>query len=294
MHRHHASVLIGAAGWLLLAAASLARATPTGATGAPAPGAAPVVASAPSAAAPASSAPFTVLITGSSRGIGFELARQYAEAGWTVIATARRPAESRALVELAAAHRNVRLEPLDVVDGASVTALAQRLAGVPIDVLLNNAGDTDEFRGQSFQQLAHERFGYLMELNAHGPIRVSEALFANVEAGRQKKIVAVSSLAGSFGAKGGGMPGGYWYKSSKAALDMLMLTLAQDVRPKGVIVACLSPGQVDTHGYAARGMNMPGMVDVRVSVEGLRRVIDGLTMERSGTFIRYSGEPVPW
>jgi NAD(P)-dependent dehydrogenase (short-subunit alcohol dehydrogenase family) len=245
-------------------------------------------------AARAADPPATVLITGSSRGIGFELARQYAEAGWTVYATARKPAESKALAELAARQRNVRLETLDVVDAASVESLAKRLAGVPIDVLINNAGDTDQFRGQSFGKLAHDRFAYAMELNAHGPIRVIEALFPNVLAGRQKKIVAVSSLAGSFGAKGGGMPGGYWYKSSKAALNMLIVSLAQDLKAQGVIVAALSPGQVDTQGYAARGITMPGTVDVKVSVAGLRKVIDGLTSEQSGTFIRYTGEVQPW
>lgn len=248
----------------------------------------------PPAAAAAAATPGTVLVTGASRGIGFEFVRQYAEAGWTVIATARRPQESKSLVELAAKHRNLRLEQLDVVDAASVAALQQRLAGVPIDVLLSNAGDTDQFRGQSFGALAHDRFGYLMELNAHGPIRVIEALIGNVEAGRQKKILAVSSLAGSFGAKGGGMPGGYWYKASKAALNMIMVSLAQDLKPRGMIVACLSPGQVDTQGYAARGITIPGMVDIGVSVGGMRKVIDELTPERSGSFIRYGGELQPW
>ncbi len=129
------------------------------------------------AAQAAGEMPGTVLITGSSRGIGFELARQYAEAGWTVIATARRPTESAQLAALAKSSSRVRLETLDVVDGASVAALAERLKGVPIDVLINNAGDTDQFRGQNFGKLAHDRFSYLMELNAHGPIRVAEALF---------------------------------------------------------------------------------------------------------------------
>ncbi len=236
----------------------------------------------------------TVLVTGSSRGIGLELVRQYAERGYTVIATARKPAEAKNLVELAAARKNVRLEALDVVDAASVAALAERLKGQPIDILINNAGDTDEFRGQFFSKLAHDRFAYAMELNAHGPIRVAEALYPNVLASQQKKILAVSSLAGSFGANGGGMPGGYWYKSSKAALNMLMLTLANDSKAKGVIVACLSPGQVDTHGYAARGITMPGTVDIKVSVGGLVNVIDKLTMAQTGQFIRFTGEVQPW
>jgi NAD(P)-dependent dehydrogenase (short-subunit alcohol dehydrogenase family) len=250
------------------------------------------------AATAASSAPAgaagTVLITGASRGLGFEFARQYAEAGWTVIATARRPTESERLVALAKERSNVRIEALDVVDEQSVAALAQRLHGVPIDVLINNAGDTDQFRGQSFGKLAHDRFDYMMRLNAQGPLRVSEALFPNVLAGRDKKILAVSSLAGSFGVKGGGMPGGYWYKGAKAALNMMMFSLAQDVRERGVIVACLSPGQVDTQGYAARGITIPGTTDIAVSVGGMRQVIAGLTMQQSGSFIRFSGEPQPW
>jgi len=242
----------------------------------------------------AADSPGSVLITGASRGIGFEFARQYAEAGWQVFATARNPQGSENLTALATAHANVRLEQLDVIDGDSIAALAKRLDGAPIDVLINNAGDTDGFRGQIFGKLAHDRFNYAMELNAHGPIRVAEALYPNVLASRQKRIVAITSLAGSFGVKGGGMPGGYWYKASKSALNMLMLSLAADVRAEGVTVACLSPGTVDTQGLAERGMAMPGMIDVKVSVTGMRKVIDGLSLDSTGAFIRYNGEPQPW
>ena len=256
-----------------------------------APGARAAPAPAPT---PATVAPGTVLVTGSSRGIGFELVRQYTEAGWNVIATARKPQEAARLVELAGRHPKLRLEALDVTDGASVAALRDRLAGTPIDVLINNAGDTDGFRGQSLGSLDHARFGYMMELNAHGPIRVAEALLPNVEASGQKKILTVSSLAGSMGARGGGMPGGYWYKASKAALNMLVLSMAADLKARGVLVAALSPGQVDTQGYAARGIVMPGSIDIGISVTGLRKVIAELTPAQSGTFIRYSGEPQPW
>ena len=134
----------------------------------------PAVSSAAQAAA-SDAATGTVLVTGSSRGIGLEFARQYAAAGWTVIATARKPTESANLRELARRHPNVRLEALDVVDGVSVSALRDRLRGVAIDVLINNAGDTDQFRGQSLGSLDHDRFDYLMRLNAQGPLRVTEA-----------------------------------------------------------------------------------------------------------------------
>ena len=90
------------------------------------------------------------------------------------------------------------------------------------------------------------------------------------------------------------MPGGYWYKASKAALNMIMLSLAQDLKARGVLVACLSPGQVDTQGYAAQGITMPGSVDIKLSVAGMRNVIAKLTPAQSGTFVRYSGEVQPW
>lgn len=273
MTRFIPSVILSLVALLCLAPLSVAKAVPSGA-------------SAGSAG--------TVLVTGSSRGIGLEFARQYAAAGWTVIATARKPTDSASLRELAARHSNVRLEALDVVDGASVAALRDRLRGVALDVLINNAGDTDQFRGQSLGALDHERFDYLMRLNAQGPLRVTEALLPNLQAGGQKKIVAISSLAGSLGARGGGMPGGYWYKASKAALNMMVVALALELQPKGFKVVALSPGQVDTQGYAARGIVMPGTVPVEQSVEGLRHVIDRLTPEQSGTFIRYSGDVQPW
>lgn len=242
----------------------------------------------------ADDAPQTVLITGSNRGIGLEFAKQYAERGWTVIATTRSPEKADSLKELASKHSNVQVEALDVTKGDSIAGLVAKLAGKPIDILINNVGDTGEFKGQSFGKLDHESFGYYMQTNANGAIRVSEALVKNVEASKGKKILAVSSLAGSFGAKGGGQPGGYWYKASKAALNMLMLSLAADLKPKGIVVDCLSPGVVDTHNYAAKGIRLPNTVKVEDSVGGMIKVIDGLTLEQSGQFIRYSGEVQPW
>lgn len=236
----------------------------------------------------------TVLITGSNRGIGFEFARQYAEDGWNVIATTRSPDKADGLKELAAKHGGVRVEALDVTKGDSIAALATKLAGQPIDVLINNVGDTGEFKGQSFGKLDHDSFGYYMQTNAQSAIRVAEAFVKNVEASDQKKLLAVSSLAGSFGAKSGGQPGGYWYKASKAALNMLMLSMSMELAKRGIIVDCLSPGVVDTHNYAAKGIRLPNTVDVKDSVGGMIEVIAGLTLEQTGQFIRYNGEPQPW
>ena len=79
----------------------------------------------------------TVLITGANRGIGLELARQYAAEGWRVIATCRNPGAADALNGI---EGDIDVYPLDVDDPATLTALATSLKGQEIDVLFNNAG----------------------------------------------------------------------------------------------------------------------------------------------------------
>ena len=90
-----------------------------------------------------------MLITGTNRGIGLEFVRQYAEAGWTVIGTARDPARATELQALAAKHKDVSIATLDVADPASIAALAARLKGRPIDVLINNAGTLGDVQRQT-------------------------------------------------------------------------------------------------------------------------------------------------
>ncbi|HEU4532136.1 MAG TPA: SDR family oxidoreductase [Steroidobacteraceae bacterium] len=234
----------------------------------------------------------TVLITGASRGLGFEFARQYAELGWNVVATVRDPARAAELDELKKKHPSVYIEKMDVTDHASVDALARKLEGRPIDVLLNNAGvfgNPGDFRLGSIK---FEEFDAFFRTNALGPLKVSEAFLPHVKASAHKKIVAVSSLAGSFAARGGGMPGHYFYKGSKAALNMFIVTLAGDTKKDGIIVTALSPGMVDTRGGAMKGM--PGLTEIDASISGMIKVIDGLTPEQSGTWIRYTGEPAAW
>jgi NAD(P)-dependent dehydrogenase (short-subunit alcohol dehydrogenase family) len=99
---------------------------------------------------------------------------------------------------------------------------------------------------------------------------------------RQKKIVAISSRSGSFSENRRGMPGTYFYKSSKAALNMLLRTLAQDLRDDRVTVLLLSPGTVDTRQM---GIKSPRLVAIEVSIAGMIEVIDQATPAMSGSFI---------
>ncbi len=236
-----------------------------------------------------------VLVTGSNRGIGLEFVKQYAAKGWTVIATTRSPDKAEELKKVAASNKKVVIEQLDVADNASVDALAAKYKGKPIDLLINNAGITGDFRNpkpQSFGTLDHAQRDDFMHTNALGPLKVTEALYENVKLGKGKKIVAVTSLAGSFGAKfGGGIPGGYWYKISKATLNAAMVNVSVDAKKDGIIVTLLSPGTVRVEKIG--NVQMPGLIEPLESISGMIKVIDALTLEDAGTIIRYNGERQP-
>ena len=241
----------------------------------------------------------TVLITGSNRGIGLEFAKQYADRGWTVIATHRRDTTPDTLAALEEQYPAVRAEKLDVTDHASIDALAEKLAGVPIDVLINNAGITGDFtkpKPQTLGTLDYDMAVHFFRTNALGALKVSEAFMDNVEASDQKKIVAVTSLAGSFEGESGGKGGIYWYRSSKAALNMMMVGVAADSKRKGVTVALLSPGTVKVEKVAEMvdRMGLKGFLEPPESIAGMIDVIENLKPEDSGSFIRYNGEPQPF
>ena len=236
--------------------------------------------------------PPTVLVTGANRGIGFEFAKQYAEKGWQVIACARQPVEAAALKKLAAQYPGVTIKQLDVSDLGSIDALAARLEGQPIDILINNAGVFGDFADQSLGALRHDKFDMFMRTNARGALKMSEAFVEHVKAGRLKKIVAITSQAGSFGLNSGGLPGQYFYKASKAALNMFMRNVAADLKEHGIIVGILSPGMVATRVAPER--KFPGLIEPPESIAGMIEVIDSLTLEQSGAFIRYTSEVQPW
>lgn len=232
----------------------------------------------------------TVLVTGANRGIGLEFVRQYAARGWRVIATARDPGAAEALQAVARANAaRVTVERLDVTDAAEVASLAAKYRGQPIDVLINNAGLTGEFRGagQKFGSLDYAEGETMMAVNAFGPLRVSEALYPNVKLGRQKKIVAITALLGVHSFGYGGFDGAYWYKVTKAAMNAAMANLAREAAKDGVVVTLLTPGEVAVEKVRNPG---PEFIAPEVSIRGMIGVIDGLTPADSGAIIRYNGK----
>lgn len=252
-----------------------------------------VVASAqqPVAAAPAArtAAAPVVLITGSNRGIGLALARGYAERGWRVIATARKPAEAPELRGLAARYPNVELVPLDVTDHANVDALAARLRGQPIDVLLHNAGVSGGVPNQMLGRMNYDAFREVLEVNAIGPMKLSEALLENVRASQLRKIVLIGTSEASFAGINAGRL--YWYRGSKAAAHMLMLNLAYEVRGRGIAVAVINPGPVDTD--MMKGVRMPLQPPAEASAKVIG-IIERLQLENTARFWNYDGTELRW
>jgi NAD(P)-dependent dehydrogenase (short-subunit alcohol dehydrogenase family) len=216
-----------------------------------------------------------LLITGANRGIGLEFARQYVADGWEVIATARRPSD-----ELAAL--GVRIEPLDVLDFAALEALPERLGGAPLDLFIANAGVSGPQRIDSAE--AAEEWQRVHAVNAVAPVLLAERLAPGMAEGG--KMAAISSRMGSIADSSGGYIA---YRASKAALNAAWHNLALDLAPRNIAMLLFHPGWVQTD------MGGPGApVAPAESVAGMRRVIAGLTMAQSGSFVDYQGHSIPW
>jgi NAD(P)-dependent dehydrogenase (short-subunit alcohol dehydrogenase family) len=225
----------------------------------------------------------TCLITGANRGLGLEFAKQYAADDWKVIATCRKPDEADAL---AALEGDIQIYPLDVTDFARVEQLARKLHGEPIDLLINNAGIYGP-RVVPYNSVDYATWCEVLRANTMAPLKISAAFLDHLSKGRQYKIVTISSKMGSIADNTSG--GVYIYRSSKAALNAVMKSLAIDLRDQGFIVVVLNPGWVRTD------MGGPGAsIDSFESVAGMRDVIGNLRIEDSGRFLHYDGSEIPW
>jgi NAD(P)-dependent dehydrogenase (short-subunit alcohol dehydrogenase family) len=222
----------------------------------------------------------SILITGAGRGLGLELARQYAEEGWRVIGTVRDAVAGRQVAKLGAETLS-----LDVTNAAQVKQLAARLKGLPIDVLFCNAGISGK-RGMALGSFDFAEWEKVLRVNLLGVAAVIEALIDHVAASERKIVAVMSSRLGSIAETSGmTLP----YATSKAALNLLAKGLAAGLAPRGVIVVALSPGWVKTD---MGGQSAP--LTPERSVQGLRTVIAGLRHEHSGKFLSYDGSSIPW
>ena len=239
----------------------------------------------------------TVLITGSNRGIGLSLAENYAEQGWNVVATCRKPDKATDLISLKEKYDNVNIEQLDVTSQKQINALAEKYKGIPIDVLLNNAGILGDIRDQVFGALNEETFEQVFAVNTLAPLKVSEAFVEHVSLSEQKKIVSMTSGLGSMQITAN-QSYFYFYRMSKAALNMAVVAMNASLRKQGIISALIAPGQVDTKLLAESGYRGPNKITPDESAKSLIRIIDSLSQEtinkNGNKAINVDDRVLPW
>jgi NAD(P)-dependent dehydrogenase (short-subunit alcohol dehydrogenase family) len=224
-----------------------------------------------------------VLITGANRGLGLEFARQYAADGWNVITACRHP---DAACELRSLDGKVSIVPFDASDDDSVMKLVAELEGVPLDVVIPNAG-IGSGTEKLVSQMAREEWMETVAINTFVPVRLAILLRPNLERGTHKKLVGISSLAASISRYE--ISGHYAYRASKAALNSIWRSLSVEWRPLGVICLLLRPGKVRT-----RMTGFIGDLSPEESVAGMRQRIAECTIAESGRFLSYDGSEVPW
>ena len=226
----------------------------------------------------------SVLITGASRGLGREFARQYASAGWTVHAGVRNLHQRSAIEELQ--HEQIICHQLDVAKHDQILSVTTELAQEPIDLLINNAGfwlGKDEHYGRCDDARWMEEF----RVHMFGTMAMCESFVQQVAASKRKLIVNISSGNGSLTLENG--IGDYPYNTSKAGLNLITKGLAADLKQRGITVVCFTPG------FVATDMSGPDAdLTPHESVSAMCAIIDTLGPEQTGTFLRYNGETVPW
>src|SRR5262245_49481361 len=229
----------------------------------------------------------SVLITGANRGLGLEFARQYAADGWQVHAACREPGKAKELQGAAAANSgHFHLLTMDVTETTSVRSAAGTLGGEAIDVLVNNAGVGGP-RDERLGRLDYAAWERVLDVNTLGPMRVIEAFVDNVARSREKKIVTITSGMGSIADNTSG--GSYAYRTSKAAVNMVMKSLSLDLAARGIVCIVMNPGWVRTDMGGPRGTLSP-----EESIAAMRQVIAGLKPGDTGKFFNHNGKGYPW
>ena len=238
----------------------------------------------------------SVLITGANRGLGLEFTRQYLKDGWEVHAFCRQPDEAVELSAMVAdSPGNIQLREMDIGNKEQIEAAAKELKGLPLDLLINNAGIADGY-GRGVYEMKEDPdiqnydFAFweeMMRINTLAPAKIIGAFLENIRAGGQKKIASLSSGLGSI--TNLAWAGKYGYCASKAGLNMVSKGLAEWLKPENIMVISLSPGWTRTAMGGPHATN-----SAEESVSGMRHVISGLTLAETGRFWNFDGEELPW
>ena len=226
---------------------------------------------------------YTVLITGTNRGLGLEFVKQFAIEGYQVIACTRKINKKDELHQLQEKFKTISICKLDIANFSSIDQFA-KLFKKPIDILINNAGI---YPDSSVDHVDYKSWLDAFKINTLAAFKMTKAFLPHLKKGQLKKIASLTSKMGSIDDNSGG--GEYIYRSSKTALNMVMKSLSIDLKPYDLSVITLHPGRVRTD---MGGPN--GLIEVDESVAGMKHQIDKLTIRTSGQFIAYDGKKIPW
>lgn len=230
----------------------------------------------------------TVLITGANRGIGLEFARQYAADGWQVVACCRQPQQAEALNRLADQYKDqFSIHRLDIRELTEIDQLSHKLQDLSIDILINNAGVYPHAQNGEFGRISYDDWMEAFRVNTFAPLKMVEALVEQIARSQLKIVATITSKMGSIADNQRG--GSYIYRSSKAAVNMVVKSLAIDLQPRGIIAVLLHPGWVQTD-MGGRG----ALISTKQSVTGMKSILDRVTHSDTGKFIAYDGQHIPW
>ena len=234
----------------------------------------------------------SMLVTGASRGLGLEMVRQFVGDGWRIYACCRTPGTATDLAALAARSGGaITLHTLDVSKPEQIAALADEFRSTPIDMLVNNAGllgcSIDAMGPAAFGSIDYDAWMQVHEINTMAPLRVTEAFVDHVAASEMKLLLFMSTHMGCITELADG--GLYPYRSSKAALNLLVKGLSIDLAPRGVRTIAVHPGWVVTD---MGGPDAP--VNKVDSIAGIRQVVANYGGGQTGRFFQYDGRELPW
>lgn len=228
----------------------------------------------------------TILISGTNRGIGLEFTRQCLLRGDRVIATCRTMETADDLMQLSRSHEGLDIRQLDVSSSESMQDFVQQLAGIPIDIFINNAGVYGPSNA-SFGTVDAQVWASVLQVNSIAPLLLTQLLMPNLRQGKDKKLLYLTSKMGSIDDNSGG--GCYIYRSSKTALNSVVKSLAIDLAAEGFSAALLHPGWVQTD------MGGPNaLINTETSVTGMLKIVDELGPQSAGKFFNYDGSIIPW
>ena len=228
----------------------------------------------------------SLLITGANRGLGLGHVARFAKSGSKVFAGVRDPKNATELQQIAEkSEGRVSIFAYDAEDASSAEAARKAAGDTPIDLLFANAGVYGGDK-QNLGKIDANEFARTLNVNTIAPLLLADALKNNVAKSKRKIIAFQSSQMGS---NAGTSPGNYAHRSSKAALNKIASTMANELKGNGIIVVTLHPGWVQTD---MGGKSAP--VTIPQSVEGQLKLFERLTLEMTGGFYNYDGARIAW